>query len=153
MRTLSMRFLLAALLLGLAAQAPAQIRRIERSGCPDPAGVVHYPTPSGPAVIGQPFKVACPPSPAHSMPFVVLGVVGHPVAFRPPIACRTVCVLACDPIAVLPGDGWSIDPIPRDPNLVGVCICIQCGSLVRDPVHPPCIVLSGALEVCVERPS
>ena len=127
--------------------AQAQVTRIPNSGCP---GAL-YPITNDQTGIGQTLQLRCPPCSSTEQGMVIIGVTARPPrVMNPPLVCppQGNCVLVCEPIQILfPVSGWRID-IPRDPNLIGVCVCVQCGCV---DLTRACLTLSGALRICVTR--
>lgn len=140
---------LAALLLLLATligSLSAQVRVIPNTGCPNS----RPPQTAGNPAIGQGFGVICPPpSTPGGTGFVVLGL-GPAAIDLGPLGCARNCILACRPVDIVAGSAWRV-LIPNDRNLIGACICVQCGALEIAPTGRACVDLAPALQVCITR--
>lgn len=128
----------------LCGSAAAQVTPIPGSGCPG-APIPQF---VGSTSIGQAIGVICPQSPPPNIDFVVLGVAGRAIVFNPPLACVQRCVLACDPLDIITGSAWR-SQIPNDRSLIGVCICVQCGTVQMNAIGRGCLLLSVALQICI----
>jgi hypothetical protein len=136
--------LVAPVLLALAARVAAQNTQVPGSGCAN----APFP-PAGAARVGQQFTWGSIICTGTSMHLSVLGVqLPTLLPVQPPITCRTagVCLLACDPLVVVPGAGGSLF-VPNDPRLIGACLCLQ--GLCYD-INFNCFIMSGALQVCIQ---
>ncbi len=145
-KLLSALALLGAILFATPEAATAQVRRVPNTGCPNAA----YPSTAGSPRIGQGFGVICPPCrTAAGAPAMLIGLPARGITLNPPLTCVRGCVLALRPIAAV-GGAWRI-LIPNNPRLVGLCLRFQCACVERSPVGRPCVVVSGAIDVCLMR--
>jgi hypothetical protein len=123
MRNLIKLFLSAALFFGFADAATAQCTPIPGTGCPGQ----NAPVCGTPPQIGTNFIFRCAPScfPSVSQTVILGTPLATPLPLPAPPMCVAGCFLGCQPIALLSGPSQTL-PIPPNPALIGLQLCIQC---------------------------